>query len=143
MNYTIKLDGRVLAQTEWAPLAQAAWTRATRDRDAAQRGGAAELWVDNKRIAQVRPETGRGHRWPDGPECDLRDVLKALLQLLRDDGWDVKEIAAAMTEYGLPTTRGRIDALRGSSAGHRSEVTAAELIVMINAVLDQYKKSDE
>lgn len=141
MMYTVKLDGRVLARTEWEPMAQAAWTRATRDRDAAQRGGSAELWQDNTLLARVRPETGRGHRWPNGQECDLRDVLKALLQLLRDDGWDAKELAAAMTECGLPTSRARIDALRGSSQGHRSEVTPAEIVVMLNAVLSQYKKT--
>jgi hypothetical protein len=142
MTYTIKLDERVLVHTDWPPMAQAAWTRATRDRDAAQHGGTAELWSDSTLVAQVRPEIGRGHPWPEGHDCDLRDVLKALLQLLRDDDWGVKEIAQAMTAFGLPTTRGRIDGLRGSSAGQRSEVTAAELVVMISAVLNQYKKGD-
>lgn len=143
MMYRVLLNGAVLTQTEWAPLAQAAWNRASRDRDSAQLGGSAELWKDGRLLSRVQPETLRGHRWPDHecPETDLRDALKALLQLLRDDEWTAKEIAEAMTEFGLPTTRARIDALRGSTQGKRTEVTAAEIVVLINAVLSAYKKS--
>jgi len=141
--YVVKLDGEVLASTDWPPLAQAAWNRAARDRDSAQLGGTAELWKDGSLLARVHPETLRGHRWPDesAPDADLRDVLKALLLLFRDDDWTAKEIAEAMTAAGLPTTRSRIDALKGSTAGKRTEVMPAELVVMINAVLSAYKRS--
>jgi hypothetical protein len=143
-KYIIRLNGQAIADTEWPPLAQAAWNRASRDRDSAQHGGNAELRKDGTLLARVQPETGRGHAWPDAetPECDLRDVLKALLQLLRDDEWTTKEIAEAMTAFGLPTTRGRVDALRGSTQGKRTEVTAAELVVMIYSVLAAYKARD-
>ncbi len=143
MTYVVKLNGAVVAQTDWPPLAQAAWNRAARDRDSAQHGGTAELWKGADLLARVRPHTLRGHPWPDAdvPACDLRDVLKALLQLLRDDDWDAKGIAEAMTQYGLPTTRARIDALRGSSAGKRTEVTEAELVVMLGAILNAYKSA--
>lgn len=137
--YTVKLNGRVLAHTDWPPLAQAAWNRAARDRDSAHHGGVAELWRDNEMLARVQPETIVGHPWPDGPECDLREVLKALLQLLRDDGWTTKEIAEAMTEYGLPTTRARVDSLKGSTQGKRTEVTASELTTLIFSVISAYK----
>lgn len=144
-TYEVRLNGQVVASTDWPPLAQAAWNRAARDRDSAQRGGVAELYVRGALVAAVQPETGRGAPWPDreSAECDPRDVFKALLQLLRDDGWDAKQIADAMTQAGLPTTRGRIDALRGSTAGKRTEVTAAELVVAINAVLTAYKRGDQ
>jgi hypothetical protein len=140
--YTVKLNGQMLASTDWPPLAQTAWNRASRDRDSAQHGGKAELWVDTQLVASVQPETLRGHRWPmrEVPECGLRDVFKAMLLLLRDDGWDAKEIADAMTAFGLPTTRSRIDALRGSTAGKRTEVCAAEIVTMLYALLNQYKK---
>jgi hypothetical protein len=143
MIYTIKFNGEVLAQTDWPPLAQAAWSRATRDYDNRRHGGSAELWKDNRLLARAEPGARDDHRWPDrdSPVCDLRDVLKALLQLLRDDSWDVKEIAEAMTDHGLPTTRSQIDALRGSSASRRRELIPAELVVLINAVLNQYKKA--
>ncbi len=144
MTYVVKLNGTVLVEADWPPMAQAAWTRASRDRDSAQTGGVAELWKDGELLSRVQPETLRGHRWPDRevPECTLRDVLKALLQLLRDDDWSTKTIAEAMTAYGLPTTRARVDALRGSTSGKRAEVTTAELVVLISAVLNAYKSSD-
>ncbi|WP_155393704.1 hypothetical protein [Xanthomonas albilineans] len=140
--YTVKLNGEALCRTDWPPRAQAAWSRAGRDRDSAQRGGVAELWKGDQLLARVHPESLVGHPWPDRdvPEVGLRDVLKSLLLLLRDDGWDARAIANAMTERGLPTTRGRIDALRGSTQGKRTEVTAAELVTLIDAVLAQYKQ---
>ncbi len=144
MTYVITLNGHQIVETDWPPMAQAAWFRASRDRDSAQHGGTAECWKDGDLLARVQPEMLRGHRWPDrkSPECDLRDVFKSLLQLLRDDGWDAKTIADAMTEYGLPTTRARVDALRGSTSGKRAEVSPAEVVVLVYAVLNAYKASE-
>lgn len=133
---TIRHDGRMIAQTEWEPLAQAAWHRATRNQAA---GGTVELIRDGRVIATHSIVGGRGARWPDGPECSLRDVVKALLQLLRDDDWDAKQIAAAMTEFGLPTSRARVDALRGAK-GHPAELSHAEIVVLLNSVLNEYKR---
>lgn len=121
-------------------MAQAAWERASRNRDATQHGGHAVLRRDGAVMAEGRPKLKDGIPWPDAENaCDLRDVLKAAL-LLRHDGWDARELAEAMTARGLPTTRARIDALRGSTQGKRTEVTAAEIVVMLSAVLSEYKR---
>jgi hypothetical protein len=142
-GYTIKLDGELICETEWAPMAQAAWHRVSRERNAAQHGGHAELVKDGRVIAYGRPQLQAGIPWPESENtCDLRDVLKALLLLLRHDGWDARELADAMTALGLPTTRARIDALRGSTQGKRTEVTAAEIVVMLSAVLNEYKREE-
>ena len=138
MKYRVVTNDQALVETEWSPLAQAAWHRATRDENA----GRVELFRDGQMLARVMPERGRGHRWPDGEECNLRDVLKTLLQLLRDDGWDAKELADRMTEHGLPTSRSRIEGMRGA-AGKRSTPSHAEIVVMLDAVLDSYKKAQQ
>ena len=143
-RYSIYLNDELQCETDWPPMAQAAWNRAGRDRNAAQHGGIATLKKDGHILVSAQPQTLKGLPWPDHdePECDLRDVVKSLLLLLRHDGWDAKEIAEAMTAHGLPTTRSRIDALRGSTQGKRTEVTAAELVVLISSVLNEYKRSE-
>lgn len=145
-HYVVKLNDEITCATDLAVVAQAAWNRASRDRDSAQRGGVAELWRDQRLLARVQPETLIGHEWPDPetPLPDLRDVFKALLQLLRTDGWDAKEIAEAMTgELGFPTTRARIDAMRGSTSGKRTEVTHSEIIAVIYAAIKKHRREDE
>jgi len=135
----------LLCSTDWAPIAQAAWCRASRHRDYAQHGGLAVLEKDGQILAKVRPKTLYGHPWPD-PDAPLpgwHDVVKSICLLLRDDGWDAKEIADAMTELGLPTTRGRIDALRGSTKGKRAQVEPAEVVVMLQAVVRKYREGDD
>lgn len=138
-EYVVRHNGRELARSNWAPLAQAAWHRATRDQHT---GGVVELVADGRLVASHRIVGGRGARWPCGPECGLRDIVKALLQLLRDDDWSVQEIAETMTDYGLPTSRARVDAMRGS-AGRSIDLSAAEVETMIRAVLHSYKQSDQ
>ncbi|RTB44141.1 hypothetical protein [Pseudomonas aeruginosa] len=140
--YRIFLDGEQLCETNWAPLAQAAWNQAGRHRDAAQHGWRARLEKNGHVLADLRPHMGRGLPWPDSDtfECGLPDVLKALLLLLRHDGWDAKELAEAMTAFGLPTSRSRIDAFRGTTPGKRTELTPADLVVMIHTVLSEYKR---
>lgn len=139
-EYRVYLDGALTCATEWQPMAEAAWNRATRHRD----GGLAELELDGRILASVEAGRGRSAGWPDQDTaaCDLRDVLKNLLLLLRHDGWDAREIADAMTARGLPTTRARIDALRGSTPGKRTEVTPAELVVLISSILSEYKRTE-
>lgn len=136
MTYTIQHDGNVVAKTDWSPLAQAAWHRATRDQAA---GGVVELLKDGRVIATHRIVGGRGASWPDGPACGLQDIVKAILQLLRDDGWDARQIAEAMTTSGLATSRARIDGMRGS-AGRSVELSHAEIVAMIYAVISGYKR---
>lgn len=135
MTYIIKHNGQTIAASDWAPLAQAAWHRATRDQHA---GGVVELLKDGRLTASHRIVGGCGARWPEGPECGLQDIVKAAIQLLRDDGWDTKQIAEAMTKMGLPTSRARVEAMRGS-AGRSIEMSAAEVVTMLYAVLSEYK----
>lgn len=139
-EYQVYLDGQLVCASEWPPMAQAAWQRVTRHRD----GGRAVICKDGRVLADVEARRGYATPWPDAetPECDLRDVLKSLLLLLRHDGWDAREIADAMSAQGLPTTRARIDALRGSTPGKRTEVTPAELTVLLSAILSDYKKHE-
>lgn len=136
MSYIVRHNGDLVTETDWSPLAQAAWHRATRDQHA---GGVVELLKDGRLIATHRIVGGRGARWPDGPECGLQDIVKAAIQLLRDDGWDTKQIAEAMTKLGLPTSRARVEAMRGS-AGRSIEMSAAEIVTMFYAVLNEYKR---
>lgn len=135
MKYIIRLNGTVLVGTQWSPLAQAAWHRATRDQHA---GGVVELLKDGCSIAKHTIVGGRGAAWPEGDACGLREVVKAIFQLLRDDNWDAKSIAEAMSSFGLPTTRSRADALRGG-AGHPVELCPAEIVTLLYAVLAAYK----
>lgn len=138
MTYIIKHNGTALAEADWPPLAQAAWHRATRDQNA---GGVVEIVRDGCVIATHRIVSRRGARWPDGQECGLRDVVKAVFQLLRDFDMDARSIAEAMTAYGLPTSRARVDALRGAK-GHSAELSHAEIVTMIYAVIDALEKGD-
>lgn len=133
--YIVLLDGREVVRTDWAPMAQAAWHRATHDQAA---GGLVELLRDGRRIASAKVTSGRGQPWPDGPACDLHDIAKAIFLLLRDDEWDLKEIAHAMTEYGLPTSRARLDAMRGA-AQRSATIAPAEIVTLVYAVLRKYK----
>lgn len=135
MEYLVRHNNSIITRTSWSPMAQAAWHRATRDQKA---GGVVELLKDGRLIARHVVVGGRGAAWPDGKVCDLQDLVKAIFQLLRDDEWDTKELAATMTDYGLPTSRSRLDALRGGS-GRSAELSHAEIVTMIYAVLRVYK----
>lgn len=139
--WKVFIGDELLCSTRYAPIAQAAWSRASRHRDFSQHGGLVTLKKNGAVLSQVRPRTREGHPWPDRdtPLLDWHDVVRSLCLLLREDEWDAKEIAEAMTEMGLPTTRGRIDALRGSTKGKRAHVEPAELIVLLQAVVQKYR----
>lgn len=134
-EYRVYLDDELLCKTEWSAMAQAAWHRAARDRNAAQHGGQAVLVKDGKFIVKVQPRMPQGHPWPDPatPVADMHSVVKAALNLLRHAGFDIKQVAAAMTDQGLPTTRARLDALRGGPADKSAIVCPAELVVLLDA----------
>ncbi len=136
-TYSIYLNGELVCETSWPPQAQTAWNRAGRDRDAAQNGGYAVILKDGVLLAKSRPKTKVGLPWPDRntPESNWHDVVRQIVLLMRDDGMGPRDIADAMTQAGLSTTRARIDALRGSSKGSRTEVVPAELVVMLNALI--------
>ena len=65
MKYRILLDDAPVGTSDRLPVAQAAWDRATRHRDAAQHGGEAVLLIDGHVVAAVQPRTLDGHPWPE------------------------------------------------------------------------------
>lgn len=132
--YRITNGHDLVVETAWQPMAEAAWHRATRDQHTR---GSITLAVDGRVVATHRVTGGAGAAWPLRGACGLRDVVKALMQLLRKDDWDTKQIADAMTAQGLPTSRARVEAMRGSS-GRSIEMSAAEVVTMIYALLPDY-----
>jgi hypothetical protein len=141
VEWRIYLDEELLCQTDWPPMAQAAWHRASRDRDAAQHGGEAVIFKDGRELARVQPRTGLGHPWPDNEvsATDLHDVVKTMLTMLRHAGIDTPTLAQSCTEAGLPMTRARIDALRGNTPGKRTAVCPAEIVVLLSASIPLIK----
>lgn len=141
MKYRILLDDAPMGSTDWLPLAQAAWDRAARDRDAAQHGGEAVLLIDGRVVAAVQPRTLEGHPWPvrDDHVTDLRDAAKAVLALTRAAGIDAQTLAQAMADNGLPTTRARLKDISTMEQGRRSATSPAELVVMCYAAVTVLK----
>lgn len=141
MNYRILLDDAPVGASDWLPVAQAAWDRAARDRDAAQHGGEAVLLIDGRVVAAVQPRTLEGHPWPvrDDHVTDLRDAAKAVLALTRAAGVDAQTLAQAMADNGLPTTRARLKDISTMEQGRRSATSAAELVVMCYAAVTVLK----
>lgn len=145
MKYRILLDDATVGSTDWLPLAQAAWDRAARDRDAAQHGGEAVLLVDGRVVSTVQPRTLDGHPWPvhDDPITSLRDAAKAVMALARAAGVDSHAMAQAMTESGLPTTPARLKSISTLEQGRRSATSAAELVVMCYAAVTVIKRVND
>jgi hypothetical protein len=141
-EYRIYLDEELLCKTDWPPMAQAAWHRASRDRDAAQHGGEAVIIKDGLELARVQPRTGVGHAWPDRDvgAADMHDVVKTMLTMLRHAGIDAPALAQSCSNAGLPMTRARIDALRGSTPGKRTAVCEAEIVCLLSAAIPLLKK---
>lgn len=141
MKYRIFLDDAPVGMTDWLPVAQAAWDRAARHRDAAQHGGEAVLMVDGKVVASVQSRTLDGHIWPvsDDRVTDMRDVAKAVLTLARTVGVDAQALAKAMGNNGLPTTTSRLKSISTTEQGRRTHVTAAEIVVMCYAAISAIK----
>lgn len=141
MKYRILLDDAPVGATDWLPIAQAAWDRASRDRDAAQHGGEAVLLIDGRVVASVQPRTLEGHPWPvqSDPVTDLRDAAKAILALARAAGVDAQALAQAMGDSGLPTTRARLKNISTLEQGRRSATSPAELVAMCYAAVATLK----
>lgn len=144
MIYEIYLGRELMCRTEWAPMAQTAWHRVSRDPAAVKQGAGITLLRDGALIASETPLALKGRPWPDAstPESDWHDVMRQLVLLFRDDGMSASDIAAAMTEAGLPTSRSRIDALRGTKPRKRAEVCPAELVTLLGAVIHRRVKED-
>ena len=141
-EWRIYLDEELLCKTDWPPMAQAAWHRASRDRDAAQHGGQSIIIKDGRELARVQPRTGVGHHWPDrdANASDMHDVVKTLMTMLRHAGIDAVALAQSCSETGLPMTRARIDALRGSTPGKRTAVCEAEIVCLLSAAIPLLRK---
>ena len=137
MKYRILLDDAPVGTSDRLPVAQAAWDRATRHRDAAQHGGEAVLLIDGHVVAAVQPRTLDGHPWPvrEDRVTDLRDVAKAVLALARAVGVDAHALAQAMGDNGLPTTAARLKNISTMEQGRRSATSAAELVAMCYAAI--------
>lgn len=137
MKYRIFLDDEPVGATDWLPVAQAAWDRAARDRDAAQHGGEAVLLIDGHVVAAVQPRTLDGHPWPvrEDRVTDLRDVAKAVLALARAAGVSPQMLAQAMGDNGLPTTAARLKNISTMEQGRRAATSAAELVAMCYAAI--------
>lgn len=137
MKYRILLDDAQIGMTDWLPIAQAAWDRATRHRDAAQHGGEAVLMVDGQIVASVQPRTLDGHPWPlrEDRVTDLKDAAKAVLALARAAGVDAHALAQAMGDSGLPTTAARLKNISTTEQGRRSATSPAELVAMCYAAI--------
>lgn len=141
MKYRILLDDAPVGSTDWLPLAQAAWDRATRHRDAAQHAGEAVLLIDGRVVASVQPRTLDGHPWPVRSDSvvGLRDTAKAVLLLARSAGVDAQSLAQAMTDSGLPTTPARLKNISTTERGRRSATSPAELVAMCYAAVAAIK----
>ena len=137
MKYRILLDDAPVGTSDRLPVAQAAWDRATRHRDAAQHGGEAVLLIDGHVVAAVQPRTLDGHPWPvrEDRVTDLRDVAKAVLALARAAGVDAHALAQAMGDNGLPTTAARLKNISTMEQGRRAATSAAELVAMCYAAI--------
>ena len=135
MKYRVLLDDAPVGMTDWLPIAQAAWDRAARDRDAAHHGGEAVLMIDGRVVASVRPRTLVGHPWPvreDSVE-DLRGAAKAVLALTKAAGVSPQMLAQAMSDNGLPTTPARLKNISTTEHGRRSATSPAEIVAMCYA----------
>ena len=135
MKYRILLDDAPVGTSDWLPVAQAAWDRATRHRDAAQHGGEAVLMVDGQIVASVQPRTLDGHPWPvrEDSVADLRDAAKAVLALSKAAGVSPQMLAQAMSDNGLPTTPARLKNISTTEHGRRSATSPAEIVAMCYA----------
>lgn len=141
MKYRILLDDAPAGASDWLPIAQAAWARVSRERDAAQHGGEAVLIVDGRIVAAVQPRLPGGHPWPvpGDPVTDMQDLAKAIIALARAAGVGPQDLAQAMTNKGLPTTISRMKAVSTLDETRRSHVEPAELVAVCYAAIGAIK----
>ena len=138
-EYRIYINDELFVRATWPPIAVAGWHRAVRDTAAGREGGSAVLLKDGREIAATRNDSFRGDQWPDGDEPGLNDAAGAILLLARAAGIGQRELADAMTESGLPTTRGRLDSIRSKPGPGRSQTSAAELVAMCYAAVGKLR----
>lgn len=129
-------NGDKAVATDWTPRAQAAWFRLTHDKQGAIDGGEAVLEKDGITIARADVKTGRAMPWPDKREreIDINDVAASLTMLCKHAGIKLTDLAQEMTDAGLPTSRSRLETIKGT--GTRIAGTCpAELVTLIDAAV--------
>ena len=140
-TYKVFLDGQLVCKTDWPPLAQAAWSRVSRDRESAQRDGQAVLEVDGRVLADGYPTTGSGLPWPQGAgeEINARNVAGAIMQFARVAGVSQEELSDELTAAGLSTNPARLKSMSTMQQGRRTFVCEAELVVLCYAAIGVLK----
>lgn len=140
-KFKIFLDGKLICATDWPPMAQAAWSRVSRDRNSAQRDGQAVLEIDGKVVVDDYPTTLRGLPWPQsaGEEINARHAAGAIMQLARIAGVSQDELSDEMTASGLPTNPARLKSMSTMQDGRRTFVSHAELVVICYAAIGAIK----
>lgn len=119
--YTVTYPhGGLVCKTDWPPMAEAAWSRASRDTF----GGYARctLSVDGRERAAGN-STQSGLRWPANFDAvGVPELYKATLLLARQLNIDAAELAVVATQKGLPLSRANIDDGRRGKGGCMAEV---------------------
>lgn len=142
-EFRIYLDDELQCATTSPVLAQAAWNRASRDARVAEKGGSVRAYEGEVTVAEMRPEPRVGHPWPDGRDhqADLRDVWDSLLRVLEQQGLDDQALTGALNRFGLNT--GSVKASVQDELGGRTVPTAAELVVLLDAVYQDRQREPQ
>lgn len=134
--YTVTYPhGGLVSQTDWAPIAEAAWHRATRD----THGGYARctLSIDGRQVAAGNC-TAPGLRWPQQlPTVGTAELYKAVLLVAHQLGIGPVELADIATQKCLPLSRANIDDGRRGKGG-----SLPEICVLLYCIVHAIKSSD-
>lgn len=123
-------------RTDWLPMAEAAWNRASKD----TLGGYSpfSLSVDGREVARStsRPE---GSPWPrQYPAVTLANLYKATALLAHQLDIDRIEIAETMSKMGLTMSPANIKEAERGKGG-----SMAELVVEIHALITIIKEAQQ
>lgn len=145
-EYLLHLDGQLVVQSAWLPMAVAGWERYSRDLIAAQHGGELVLSKDGIELARVRPSSSKhGFAWPDSntDAPDLADLAAGVQQLARAAGVGVTDLAQEMTTAGLATSRSRLERIKSRDPAKNANTSPAELVVMCHAAVTSIKRQGD
>jgi hypothetical protein len=143
-EWRIYQGNTLYCQTDWAPMAVAAWDRAARDTNNDDERREVVLERDGQLLERVLPRRA-GHPWPDSSTTvpELGDVAAAILQLARAAGIDATALADQMTRRGLPTARSRLDRIRTISRDNSAHTSSAELMAMCYAAVGILRSNEK
>lgn len=135
--YTVTYPhGGLVCKTDWQPMAEAAWNRASRDTF----GGYARctLSVDGREVAAGN-STQNGLRWPANLDTvGVPELYKAALLLAQQLGVGAAELAEVAAQKGLPLSRANIDDGRRGKGG-----SMAEVYVLLHCIVHVIKTVDD